>query len=171
MRGIQDTSTADFRSIIGSGTKFRVPKFQRDYSWEKEQWDDLWQDIEAMIEAKDDHYMGYLVLQTTEGKDYQIIDGQQRFTTITLLILAAIKCIIKKGGKSEEERTRAKSLLDAYVGSMDPISLEYDNKLVLNRNNNDYYKDYIVKFDKLRVSDLKATDKLMRGCFEFYEKN
>lgn len=170
MRGIQDTSTADFRTIIGSGTKFRVPKFQRDYSWEKEQWDDLWQDIEAMIEAKDDHYMGYLVLQTTEGKDYQIIDGQQRFTTITLLILAAIKCIIKKGGNSEEERMRAKSLLDSYVGSMDPISLEYDNKLVLNRNNNDYYKDYIVKFDKLRVSDLKATDKLMRGCFEFYEK-
>lgn len=170
MRGIQDTTTADFRTIIGSGTKFRVPKFQRDYSWEKEQWDDLWQDIEAMIEAKDDHYMGYLVLQTTEGKDYQIIDGQQRFTTITLLILAAIKCILKKGGNKEEESKRAKSLLDAYVGSMDPISLEYDNKLVLNRNNNDYYKDYIVKFDKLRVSDMKATDKLMRGCFEFYEK-
>ena len=170
MRGIQDTTTADFRTIIGSGTKFRVPKFQRDYSWEKEQWDDLWQDIESMIATKDDHYMGYLVLQTTEGKDYQIIDGQQRFTTITLLILAAIKCILKKGKDNAEEKKRAQSLIDAYVGSMDPITLEYDNKLVLNRNNNDYYRDYIVKFDKLRVSDLKATDKLMRGCFEFYEK-
>lgn len=170
MRGIQGTSTDDFRTIINSGTKFRVPKFQRDYSWDKEQWDDLWQDVEALRANHEDHYMGYLVLQTTEGKDYLIIDGQQRFTTITLLILAAIKRIKENGKKSEEEIVRAKSLLDAYVGSMNPITLDNDTKLVLNRNNNDYYRDYIVKLDKIRVSNLKATDKLIRGCFEFFEK-
>lgn len=170
MRGIQETTTSDFRTIINSGTKFRVPKFQRDYSWEKEQWDDLWQDIEIMMVNNDDHYMGYLVLQTTAGKDYLIIDGQQRFSTITLLILAAIKRIRLIGKDNEDEKLRADSLTDAYIGSMDPISLENDNKLVLNRNNNDFFKDYIVKLDKLRVSNLKATDKLMRGCFEFFEK-
>lgn len=170
MRGIQGTSTDDFRTIINSGTKFRVPKFQRDYSWDKEQWDDLWQDVEALRANNEDHYMGYLVLQTTESKDYLIIDGQQRFTTITLLVLAAIKRIKEKGKNNEEENLRAKSLLDAYVGSMNPITLEYDNKLILNRNNNDYYRDYLVRLDKIRVSNLKVTDKLMRSCFEFFEK-
>lgn len=170
MRGIQGTSTDDFRTIINSGTKFRVPKFQRDYSWDKEQWDDLWQDVESLRANHEDHYMGYLVLQTTEGKDYLIIDGQQRFTTITLLLLAAIKRIKENGKHNDEEKVRVKSLMDAYVGSMNPITLENDTKLVLNRNNNDYFRDYIVKIDKIRVSNLKATDKLMRGCFEFFEK-
>ena len=36
---------------------------------------------------------GAVVLQTEDDKNYLIIDGQQRFTTVTILILAAIKCI------------------------------------------------------------------------------
>lgn len=64
MNGIQNTSTNSFSTIIGNNKKFMVPKFQRDYSWTSEQWDDLWQDVETMINEKDDHYMGYLVLQT-----------------------------------------------------------------------------------------------------------
>lgn len=166
MKGIQDTTTSNFESIISSGKKFRVPKFQRDYSWEKEQWDDLWQDIELMIANEDDHYMGYLVLQATEGNEYQIIDGQQRFTTISLLILAVIKRIQNLGG--EDETRRAKSLLDDYIGRMNPITLEYDNKLVLNRNNDKFYKDYLVKFDKLRHWGQTGTEKLMRGCFDYF---
>ena len=93
MRGIQNTSTNNFSTIIGNNKRFMVPKFQRDYSWDSEQWDDLWQDVETMISDEDDHYMGYLVLQTEDDKNYLIIDGQQRFTTVTILILAAIKCI------------------------------------------------------------------------------
>ena len=90
MIGIQDSTTNHFGSLIRSGGKYIIPKFQRDYSWDVEQWDDLWQDIENMIAESGDHYMGYLVLQSLKGKDCQIIDGQQRFTTITILILAAI---------------------------------------------------------------------------------
>src|SRR5574344_976150 len=93
MKGIQNTSTENFSTILGNNKKFRVPKFQRDYSWDTEQWDDLWLDIDYMIRDDSDHYMGYLVLQTTNNRDYLIIDGQQRFTTITLIILAGIKSI------------------------------------------------------------------------------
>ena len=70
MTGIQDSTTNHFGSLIRSGGKYIIPKFQRDYSWEAEQWDDLWQDIENMYSEKSDHYMGYLVLQTSnENKD------------------------------------------------------------------------------------------------------
>lgn len=95
MTGIQDSTTDHFSSLIRSGNKFIIPKFQRDYSWDSEQWDDLWMNIENMVSEKGDHYMGYLVLQTSDNNQYIIIDGQQRFTTITIIILAAIKAIQK----------------------------------------------------------------------------
>ena len=93
MKGIKNTNTGNFSSIVSNNRKFRVPKFQRDYSWDMEQWDDLWQDITTMIADNDEHYMGYLVLQTDDEKNFYMSDGQQRFTTIILLILAAIKNI------------------------------------------------------------------------------
>ena len=173
MIGIQDSTTNHFGSLIRSGGKYIIPKFQRDYSWDMEQWDDLWQDIESMIAEKGEHYMGYLVLQTLNGKDCLIIDGQQRFTTITMIILAAIKSIqglIDKGIEVEEIEQRIKTLKDTYIGNVDPVSLEYDNILVLNRNNDGYYKEYIVKLGELRLRNTSYTEKLMKKCFEWYER-
>lgn len=173
MIGIQDSTTNHFGSLIRSGGKYIIPKFQRDYSWDVEQWDDLWQDIENMIAEKGEHYMGYLVLQTAKNKDCLIIDGQQRFTTITMIILAAIKSIQKligRGEEVEENWQRVKALKDAYIGNVDPVTLEYDNILVLNRNNDGYYKEYIVKLGELKYRNTSYTEKLMRKCFEWYER-
>lgn len=173
MIGIQDSTTNHFGSLIRSGGKYIIPKFQRDYSWDVEQWDDLWQDIENMIAEHGDHYMGYLVLQATNSKDCLIIDGQQRFTTITIIILAAIKSIqklIDVGIEVEENQQRIQKLKDTYIGNVDPVTLEYDNILVLNRNNDPYYKEYIVKLGELKLRNTSYTDKLMKKCFEWYEK-
>lgn len=173
MIGIQDSTTNHFGSLIRSGGKYIIPKFQRDYSWDEEQWDDLWQDIENMFAEKSEHYMGYLVLQTLKGKDNLIIDGQQRFTTITMIILASIKSIqklIEKGIEVEENEQRVKTLKNTYIGNVDPVTLEYDNVLVLNRNNDGYYKEYIVKLGELKYRNTSYTEKLMKKCFEWYEK-
>lgn len=173
MKGIQNTSTNNYSTLIGNNKKFIVPKFQRDYSWSSEQWDDLWQDIETMIAEKDDHYMGYLVLQTNDDKTFYIIDGQQRFTTVTILILAAIKCIktfVNNGIEIEDNQQRVENLLRTYIGFKDPVTLVYDNILVLNRNNDGYFRDYIVKLEELRVRNLKNSEKLMKQCFEFFEQ-
>ncbi|MDR0973164.1 MAG: DUF262 domain-containing HNH endonuclease family protein [Prevotellaceae bacterium] len=172
MKGIQNTTTSNFGSLMGNGRKYIVPKFQRDYSWDTEQWDDLWQDITQMLEKQDEHYMGYLVLQTSNNKEHLIIDGQQRFTTITIIILAAIKAIKKlseKGIDPDENDKRKEHLTYSYIGNIDPVSLDYDNTLVLNRHNDGYYKDYIVKLDDLRRTHISATEKLMKRCFEWYE--
>ena len=173
MKGIQNTYTTNFSSVISNNRRFHVPKFQRDYSWGSEQWDDLWQDITTIISNNDEHYMGYLVLQTDDDKKFYIIDGQQRFTTIMLIILAAIKNInrlIEKNIDVEENQRRVENLKSTYLGKEDPVTLEYDNLLELNRNNNSYYSDYIVKLGDLRVRNLKATEKLMKQCFEFYDQ-
>ena len=173
MTGIQDSTTNHFGSLIRSGMKFIIPKFQRDYSWDSEQWDDLWADIETMLNEGIDHYMGYLVLQTSNTKSTIIIDGQQRFTTITLIILAAIKSIQKlanKGLEVDDNKKRIETLMSTYIGNIDPISLEYDNILILNRNNNAYYKDYIVKLGDLKLRNTSYTEKLMKKCFEWFEQ-
>lgn len=172
MKGIQNTITGNFSSIISNNRRFVVPKFQRDYSWDTEQWDDLWQDIETMVNEHDEHYMGYLVLQTNDNKCYNIIDGQQRFTTVLLLVYAAIKCIetlIQQGVDEEENLRRVKNLKLLYMGKEDPVTLMYDNLLTLNRNNNPYFSDYILKLSDLRTRNLTTTEKLMKRCFEYYE--
>lgn len=45
-----NTSNQIYRKLMGNGLVYRVPMFQRDYSWEDEEWDDLWQDILGLHE-------------------------------------------------------------------------------------------------------------------------
>lgn len=89
------TENNSLRKLLGNGLFYKIPRFQRDYSWTLEQWEDLWTDILNTIEdpsqENDSHYMGYLVLQSTDDKTFEVIDGQQRLTTLTLIILAVIK--------------------------------------------------------------------------------
>ena len=40
-----DTKTVSFNDIIGNGKIYKVPDFQRDYSWDEDHWEDLWNDI------------------------------------------------------------------------------------------------------------------------------
>jgi len=92
MKGIQGTSNKTYRQLMGNGLRYEIPKFQRDYTWDTEQWDDLWQDLKTLLlNEEEEHYMGYLVLQTSNNKNFQIIDGQQRLTTLSILILSTLK--------------------------------------------------------------------------------
>lgn len=76
-----DTKTFSLNEILGNGKIYRVPHFQRGYSWEEDQWEDLWNDIISVSETKESHYMGLIVLQKKdkdEEKEFWIIDGQQQ---------------------------------------------------------------------------------------------
>src|SRR5437773_49562 len=42
-----NTSNQTYRQLVGNGLIYSVPRFQRDYSWEEEHWDDLWRDIQG----------------------------------------------------------------------------------------------------------------------------
>ena len=72
--------------------------------------------------------------------------------------------------KNKNNKKRIETLMSTYVGNIDPISLEYDNILILNRNNNAYYKDYIVKLGDLKLRNTSYTEKLMKKCFEWFEQ-
>jgi uncharacterized protein with ParB-like and HNH nuclease domain len=172
MKGIQGTSNKTYRQLMGNGLRFEIPKFQRDYSWEAEHWDDLWQDIRALLADEDnEHYMGYLVLQTSNNKEFQIIDGQQRLTTMSLLILSTLKCLkelVDSGIEAENNLKRKDSLLNSYIGYVDPVTLISNNKLKLNRNSNDYYKQHLVLLKELPLRNTNSSEKHMRECFNWY---
>ena len=171
--GIKNTYTENFRKLLGNGSSYYIPKYQRDYSWDDEQWSDLYYDIVQMRENNDSHYMGYLVLQTNDEKNYQITDGQQRITSISLLILAAIKCL-KGLEKTDEEkeinRKRAEHFHSTYIGNIDVVTLTSQNKLKLNKNNDAFYKNYLSCFVPSPQRGLKASEKLMKRAFEYFEK-
>jgi hypothetical protein len=61
MKGIQNTSSKTYRQLMGNGLRYEIPKFQRDYTWDTENWDDLWQDIKALLKPMDKlmKYHGY----------------------------------------------------------------------------------------------------------------
>lgn len=172
MKGIQGTSNKTYRQLMGNGLRYEIPKFQRDYSWEAEHWDDLWQDIRALLADEDnEHYMGYLVLQTSNNKEFQIIDGQQRLTTLSLLILSTLKCLkelVDSGIEAENNLKRKDSLLNSYIGYVDPVTLISNNKLKLNRNSDDYYKQHLVLLKELPLRNTNSSEKHIRECFNWY---
>lgn len=78
-------STLSFASLfqIGSETKYIVPEYQRHYSWKEEQIDTLYTDINN---EETGYYVGNLLINNVDGNN-SIIDGQQRLTTLSLLLL------------------------------------------------------------------------------------
>ena len=67
-----NTSNQTYRQLMGNGLLYSVPRFQRDYSWGDTEWEDLWEDILSLMapDGEQAHYMGYLVLQSSDNKQY-----------------------------------------------------------------------------------------------------
>lgn len=175
MKGIQDTSSVTFRQIMGNGLSYEIPKFQRDYTWDIEQWDDLWHDINVLKKKEEsDHYMGYVVLQTSDNKNFTVIDGQQRLTTLSIIVLAVLRSLqdlIAKDTDPESNNKRIETLRNSYIGYVDPVTLISYNKLKLNRNSDDYYRQSLVILKELPTRGLNSSEKQMKDCHNwFYNK-
>ncbi|MDD5227721.1 MAG: DUF262 domain-containing HNH endonuclease family protein [Methylococcales bacterium] len=168
---LMEPTNQTFQELIGNGVKYQVPRFQRDYAWDKAQWEDLWGDIET-IEEEHYHYMGYIVLQRKSQHDFEVVDGQQRLITLSLVILAAMKNIqllINKENETAENIERLRVLTERYIGSKNPISLRVDSKLSLNRNNSANFKEICSHLESLTKRGQTNTNKLLNKCFKFFE--
>lgn len=160
-------------TILGNGKSYKVPIYQRDYSWSKDDWEDLWHDILEIPNDKT-HYLGYMVLQPENAsKDsYWIIDGQQRLTTLSILCLAVTSLIKKwsvEGIDTEDNKIRFDKITERYLGNFSLSKLSIDPKLTLNRNNDDYYKSWLLKLRQpIVLSKLKPSQKLLQNAFDYY---
>lgn len=79
------------RSLFGGkrGVTFRVPPYQRGYEWDERQWEDLWLDLNRINTHVDQHYLGSIILlERKAGEIYEIVDGQQRMVTLSIIMMA-----------------------------------------------------------------------------------
>lgn len=85
-----------------SQKSFEIPVYQRAYSWEKDQWQTFLSDLLDQIEGENNYFYGNILLETIK-KDvrYEIIDGQQRLTTLTIFIRSILN-VLKKREKELE---------------------------------------------------------------------
>ena len=162
-----------FRQLLGNGLSYHVPPFQRDYSWTEDEWDDLWQDILGLfsVESETAHYMGYLVLQSSDNKRFEIIDGQQRLTTLSVMILSALKYLNKLSATNidkENNMKRSEQLRSSYIGYLNPVTLVSQSKLELNRHNNKFYQNYLVSLENIPQRGLNVSEHLLRKTFLWF---
>ncbi|MCY4047697.1 MAG: DUF262 domain-containing HNH endonuclease family protein [Candidatus Dadabacteria bacterium] len=162
-----------FGDIMSNAKSYRIPAFQRDYAWQHEQLDELWQDIENMRESETQHFLGYLVLQSGDGKNFEVIDGQQRLTTVTLMIIAVLgrfQQIVDQGESVEENKKRVDFYHKTYLGVFDAMSLETSLKLTLNRNNNGHFRDIITEpYGVPRRRGVTASNRHLNKALEFFQ--
>ena len=171
-----NTKNDTYRKLMGNGLTYRIPRFQRDYSWGEDEWDDLWQDILGTIVEGGEpaHYMGYLVLQSADDRIFDVIDGQQRLTTLSIIVLAALKNLqrlIDEGKDPDRTRQRLDQLRQTYIGYLDPVTLVPRSKLTLNRNNDNYYQTYLVPLaEHLPQRRIRASEPGLRRSFEWFDR-
>jgi len=109
-----------FPKIINGASQFIIPVFQRDYSWSEENCRQLWEDLLAIADAGPDrgHFIGSVVyIQTGDSSAgftrWLLIDGQQRVTTLTLLLTALRDHIQATGWQGSDDGPTVKRI-DAY---------------------------------------------------------
>lgn len=106
-----------------SGNTFVVPPFQREYAWQNEVaefWDDLSQSV-----GLSDYFLGLIIL-TDEGRTKQVVDGQQRLITLTLLATALYHQALRRDRKALADRIQA-----TFLRSIDYVTDETKARLEL----------------------------------------
>lgn len=152
----------------GSDNRFVIPVYQRNYDWKESNCKQLYKDLLDVVETKrQSHFFGGIVRATLNGggpSDYIIIDGQQRLTTITLLLLAIYRNI-EEGNIEVTDNILAKKIWNKYIID------EYqpgERKIRLKPVNDD-----CTAFDKLifcKKEDYIYSSNVTSNYLFFYEK-
>lgn len=151
-----------------------VPSYQRSYSWGIEQCKDLFKDIKNSQDRDNAHFIGTIIRCKRNGSEYDIVDGQQRLTSISLL-LAALRDIdieLETGIDSNI------SVIQAYIEPLNPHTGKNFFKITHASQDQEFksiYKSF-VGTDEVSESDLKSLSQKSRAAkrvedaFEFFKK-
>jgi uncharacterized protein with ParB-like and HNH nuclease domain len=152
---------------VFSDKLLRVPNYQRGYSWEEKQWQDLIADLEDLPDKKE-HYTGTIILHLDEkekaiteeaGKQlriYNIVDGQQRLTTILILL----NCISRQLKENRIREVLARGIREDYIQIID-FEGQKRCRLRLNRDCHEFFeKNIISEFPTLQGPIIKSHQRL-----------
>ncbi|ALE55121.1 MULTISPECIES: DUF262 domain-containing protein [Paraburkholderia] len=89
-------------TIEGTHESYRIPKYQRPYSWSTHDWEQLLEDIDEDASQADGHFMGSVICVDKssgapgEPRVFELIDGQQRITTLSCLLISVWAALNKR---------------------------------------------------------------------------
>lgn len=179
-------------SLLSGGKHFIIPDYQREYSWERLQNQTLWQDLLDLMEQGKKHFLGALVTSEYDSQDtalavlrpdvyhvdesdvYHLLDGQQRLTSVSLLIAALDQeisedCSLEPNDKQELRVQIHELLFDD--GAMDSEGRPAP-RLFLKEQSGKYYYKEILKIRAGSNADKRYKSvKNMVAAFEFYRKS
>lgn len=156
-----------------------IPDYQRGYAWEESQWEDLIQDIELM-ENGQEHYVGTLVLSRINGENgsktilddegvtyeqYDIVDGQQRLTTLSIL-LQVLQVQMKK--TNSKKKKFAQGIYKQYLATKKEGQIL--PKISLNRDTNEFYRKNIIIERKSPVGASILSEQRLLGAKSYFEQ-
>jgi uncharacterized protein with ParB-like and HNH nuclease domain/predicted transport protein len=139
-----EASVIKLVELLGDARQYLVPLFQRPYSWERKEWQTLWTDITDLCETQSPrpHFFGAMVLiparSVPEGvTKYSLIDGQQRYTTISILFAALRQVALQKKEERLAEEIYKRFLINEFADGDDYF------KLLPTQGDREHYKNII----------------------------
>ncbi len=158
-------SEAKFLDFLKKSPQFVIPIYQRTYSWTERECRQLWDDILRTGKSKDilAHFVGSIVYiekglyQVSSQSPMLVIDGQQRLTTLTLILCALADFLDSQEGEGKEpvDGFSARKIRNYYLVNPEEEG-ERRNKLVLSQTD----KDTLISLvDKLDLPVLYQTQK------------
>jgi uncharacterized protein with ParB-like and HNH nuclease domain len=123
-----------------------VPIYQRSYSWQQDEIEDFWMDLQSAFSQTDPEYFLGTIVLSREGAQGRtaIIDGQQRLAT-TAILLSAIRDEYRRRG----DGTRADIIQRTYLASPDLESGEDVAQIWLNSEDHNYFKRVVIDGERL----------------------
>ncbi len=158
-------------SILADKRSLRVPAYQRSFSWTKTQIDDLWEDIQTILyDGQEPYFLGSMVFIQKADSSLEVVDGQQRLATVSLLLAA-----IRDGFTAVDDKPRAQQVEAYYLCSRDLKSLEAAPKLSLNETDNELYcqiidakKNYAEIMAISRNKELAESNRLLARAYTMF---
>ena len=168
--------------LFNSQTNYIVPHFQRFYVWKMEsQWEPLWEDIVALAtnfldenQNMPPHFMGAIVLkhqksETGEPAKCIIVDGQQRLTTLQILIVAVARALLLL---SEDKKLWSQEQKDELDRISNGILSHTTNANVLSQEDKKYKIHHFIDdfkiFKQIISGDSDISVHTMNECYDFF---
>lgn len=155
------------------GKILQVPDYQRGYAWGKEQWEDLIEDLEYLAPTKE-HFTGTVILHPQSGESlmdfegtehhvFHVVDGQQRLTTLTLLLDAISRAI-----KADDERL-AEGIRKNYIASRDRMKQPFF-KLRLNKDCHAFFSNDVLGESPSLAGERMRSHEQLAGARDFFDR-
>jgi len=143
--------------------RFVIPVYQRNYDWKEEQCKQLFTDIVSVIQNdRQSHFFGSIVFKqsgTAFERDYIIIDGQQRITTVSIL-LTAIYTLLSKSELRSENENLGQEIYETFLVNKFQKKEDLKVKLKSIKKDEQAYKAILAGEDFVNVSNITSNYKL-----------